>query len=80
MKKDLATDEVFVLQHAYERADGEDEVKFIGVYSTLVKAEEAVARLKQQPGFKDHPNDFCIDRYEIDKDHWLDGFISSDEA
>ena len=65
---------VFVLQHEYERDEGVDEVKFIGVYSTKSNAEEAVKRLVTQPGFSDHPDDFCIDEYELNLDHWTEGF------
>ncbi|WP_394834844.1 hypothetical protein LVJ94_50940 [Pendulispora rubella] len=66
---------VFIVQHAYERDDSE-EIKFIGVYSSRMKAEEAVLRLKEQPGFREYPDGFCIDRYEIDKDHWEEGFVT----
>ncbi|WP_394845431.1 hypothetical protein LZC95_51420 [Pendulispora brunnea] len=68
-------DAVFVVQHAYER-DESEEIKFIGVYSTRVKAEAAVLRLKEQPGFREHPDDFHIERYEIDRDHWEEGFVT----
>ena len=36
---------VFVLQHVHAREDAAEDVKFIGVYSSRAKAEEAVARL-----------------------------------
>ena len=29
-------------------------------------------------GFADHPNDFLIDPYEIDKDEWVEGFVVID--
>jgi hypothetical protein len=67
---------VFILQHARELEDEEDEVKMIGVYSTRKKAELAVRRLRLQPGFRDTPNDFTIDEYTIDKDHWLEGYVT----
>ena len=64
---------VFVLQHSYE-IDEQDRTKFIGVYSTVKKAENAIKRLKKQTGFCDRPNDFNIDEYELNKDHWREGF------
>lgn len=67
---------VFVLQHVYEETDGTDEVKFIGVYSRHELAEAAIARLRILPGFRQHPEGFHIDRYELDVDHWSSGFGS----
>ena len=64
---------VFVLQHSYE-IDERDRTKFIGVYSTVKEAESAIMRLKRQSGFCDRPNDFNIDEYELNKDHWQEGF------
>ena len=43
--------EVFLLWHIHALDDEEDE-KFIGVYSTRQRAEEAIGRLKNQPGFE----------------------------
>ncbi len=65
---------VYVVQHEYIISDNED-VKFIGVYSSLKQAHKAVKRLENQPGFCDSKEGFCIDEYEIDKDHWEEGFI-----
>ncbi|NPV90893.1 MAG: hypothetical protein HPY50_08980 [Firmicutes bacterium] len=70
---------VYVLHHSYEVDDNEN-VKLIGVYSTKDNAEAAVEKLKPLPGFKDYPDCFCIDEYEIDKDHWTEDFISLEEA
>lgn len=67
---------VYVLQHSYELENGYDETKFLGVFSSLEKAESAVLEYKKLPGFKDYPNDFYIDKYEIDKTHWIEGFIT----
>lgn len=66
---------VFVLEHSYE-LEGCDEIKLIGTYSTKQKAESVIKKLQQQPGFCDKPNNFHIDEYEIDKDHWCEGFIT----
>ncbi|MDF2457320.1 MAG: uncharacterized protein K0R51_3313 [Cytophagaceae bacterium] len=64
---------VFILQHSYE-IDGYDETKFIGVYSTKKEAEEAINRLKNKAGFYDRQDAFHIDKYELNKDHWTEGF------
>ncbi|MCL2387017.1 MAG: hypothetical protein FWC89_05630 [Defluviitaleaceae bacterium] len=68
---------VFVLQHSYESdCCSCDETKFIGVYSTEAKAHETVERLKNVTGFCNHPVEcFQIDEYELDVDHWVEGFV-----
>jgi hypothetical protein len=68
--------DVFVVQHARELEDGGEDVKLIGVYSTEDVAREAVARIGQQPGFRDHPQGFHIERYPLDADHWREGFVT----
>ena len=67
---------VFVLQHVHEFEDGEEDVKFIGVYSSKEKAENAISRLIQQPGFKKTENGFYIDQYKMDMDHWTEGYVT----
>jgi hypothetical protein len=67
---------VFVLQHDHEIDEDNEDVKFIGVYSTHEKAEEAVKRLITQPGFRDTQEGFSIDKYDIDKDNWCEGYFN----
>jgi hypothetical protein len=54
--------------------DNEDEL-LIGVYSTEEDARAAIGRLKDKRGFVDAPDGFLIDPYEINRDHWEEGFI-----
>ena len=69
--------EVFVLQHTYGNETKElENYKFIGVYSSYEEAEKAKDRLRKQPGFSLYPEGFTIDRYEIDKDSWAEGFCT----
>lgn len=68
--------EVFVVQHVHELADDREDVKLIGVYSSQASAEAAVERLRAQPGFVDAPDGFHIDRYELDRDHWTEGYFT----
>jgi len=65
---------VFVLQHVHAREDGDEDVKFIGVYSSREKADEAVARLVRLPGFSEAPEGFHLDEYRVDQDHWVEGY------
>ena len=68
--------EVFVVQHVAREGYDNEDIKFIGVYSTEKAAQGAIHRLTPQPGFADYPDGFHIDRYELDRDHWVEGFVS----
>jgi hypothetical protein len=65
---------VYVLQHVHSWEDGEEDVKFIGVYSSRENAQAAIARLSQAPGFSEAPSGFHIDEYQVDRDHWVEGY------
>jgi hypothetical protein len=66
--------DVFILWHVHELESGDDE-KLIGVHQTEDDAKAVIDRLRSQPGFKDTPEGFQIDRYEINKDHWTEGYV-----
>jgi len=63
----------YLLQHGNPETD---DVKVIGLYSSPSSAAAAIERLRAQPGFRDHPDSFTVDAYELDEDHWIEGFIS----
>ncbi len=65
---------VYVLQHVHEADDGAEDVKFIGVYSSRDNAQAAIARLCQAPGFSEAPDGFHVDEYQVDTDHWVEGY------
>jgi hypothetical protein len=77
---------VFVLQHVHTLPGGEEDIKFVGVYSSEALALKAVARVSIQPGFRDDPgvvdpdgveiDGFHIGKYVIDVDHWTEGFVT----
>lgn len=67
---------VWVLHHVAREGTDDEDVKFIGVYSSQQKAEEAAESLRVKPGFREHPDSFHIERYEIDVDHWVEGFVT----
>src|SRR5215203_5871078 len=64
---------VFILHHSYE-IDGREETKLIGAYTSEAKAEAAIEKLKTKPGFKVRPDDFVISEYELNTDHWTEGY------
>ncbi|MGW6424418.1 DUF7336 domain-containing protein [Nocardia sp. NPDC055053] len=70
-------DEIFVVDHWYELEDGEEVIRTIGLYSSELKASDAVDRMKKLPGFRDRPDNFSVDRYTVGKDHWTGGFVSA---
>lgn len=69
---------VYVLHHVREDDEYGDDAKLIGVYRTEAKATAAIERLISQPGFRDYPQGFEIDSYELDEDNWTEGFGVSD--
>jgi len=68
---------VFVLQHVHSRDDGEEDVKFIGVYSSREQADAAVTRMSRLPGFADAPDGFHVDAYPVDQDQWPAGYVTN---
>jgi hypothetical protein len=68
--------DVFLVWHVHCFDDGEEDEKFIGVYSTREEAESAIERLKRQPGFVDVPEGFGIYPCLVNKDIWTDGYIT----
>jgi hypothetical protein len=79
---------IFLVQHLHTLADGTEDIKIIGVYNSETAALAAVDRVKSQPGFENSPeiidrdsddettDGFYIDEYEVNKDHWLEGFVT----
>ena len=67
---------VYLLWHSHELDDGEEDSKLIGVYSSESLAERKRDEYKAITGFKDNPDGFEIAEYQIDSDHWHEGFIT----
>lgn len=77
---DVEPSTVFLVHHVHEFENGSEDVKLIGVYTSQADAEAAVARVRDQPGFRDHTAGFDISEIRVGEDHWTEGFISWDEA
>jgi hypothetical protein len=75
---------VYVLQHVHSHGPTNEEIKMIGVYSSEQAAQRTVDRLRGALGFRDAPDGFVVDCYEVDTDHWVEGYetvgISSAEG
>jgi hypothetical protein len=76
----MAVQSVFIVQHVAREDEDDEDVKFIGAYSSRGEARAAISRLLPQPGFRDYPEGFHIDEYQLGQDHWSEGFIAADEA
>jgi hypothetical protein len=68
-------DDVYLLWYVREVDSGDDEL-LIGVYRAEADAEAAIARLRGKPGFSTVPDGFQIRPYELNRDHWVDGFVA----
>jgi hypothetical protein len=53
-----------------------DDVKLLGIYSSRATAEQRIARARDLPGFRDEPDCFLIAGYELDRDEWLEGYVT----
>ncbi|HHX58141.1 MAG TPA: hypothetical protein GX710_09010 [Clostridiales bacterium] len=74
---------VYLVQHSrpivndeYNESDDVYDTKIIGIYSTKEKANIVIKRYKTLEGFCDYPNNFYIDKYNIDEENWKEGFIT----
>ena len=77
---------IYVLHHIYNIDEDCEDLKIIGIYSSLDAAEQAVNRLKDKPGFREFPNVRDVDQIEesgfeisealIDRDGWVEGFAT----
>ena len=72
--------QVFILWHHYPHHPDDHNAKLLGVYSSREIAEERRdKKYKHLPGFSRGEGEFTIDPYELDQDHWNDGFFRTDE-
>lgn len=68
-------DAVYLLWHT----DAYDDDKLIGTYRTERDALAAIERVKSKPGFSDEGGRFECARYELNRDHWEEGFFHPEE-
>jgi hypothetical protein len=66
--------------HVLQNDEFMDNAKMIGVYRSHSDCEAAIARLKDQPGFRDYVAGFHVDEYLLNKDHWTAGFVDGNAA
>jgi hypothetical protein len=66
---------VYLLWFVQEQDDREGCELLIGVYSSEAEAKAAIERVKGKRSFADFPEGFQIHAYQLDQDHWTEGFI-----
>ena len=72
--------DIYILEHIIEQEDSE-EIKFIGVFSSIIEAKTAISFLKNKKGFVDYPIDyFQISKETINNYGWKEGFIKWEDS
>ena len=68
---------VQLLWFVRENEEDENTELLIGVYETEQDANAAIERLRSKPGFADFHQGFVVVRYEVNQDHWREGFVKA---
>jgi hypothetical protein len=71
-----AMDSIYLLWHIHGVND--EHHVLIGAYRSEEDAKAAIERLKTKRGFAETPDGFFYERYELNRDHWIDGFVMVD--
>lgn len=71
---------VFLVHHQYP--DDDENLKFLGAYSTQETATAAIAAVAGHPGFCDHPDGFTVVEHDVDpvRPGWSEGFRPTPEG
>ena len=69
---------VYLVMHAYEQESGCESIKTLGIFRSKAEAEAAIERARTRQGFRDYPDGFHCDAYEVGREFWTDGFIGKD--
>lgn len=72
--------QVYILWHHYPDDPEDDNAKLLGVYSSEENARRRIEKYKLLPGFTRGEGAFTIDAYEIDVDHWNEGYFKTGEG
>jgi hypothetical protein len=71
---------VFLATHEYENSSGCEVLKILGVFLTKDSANAAIDQIRNQEGFREHPNGFDVAEWTIGEINWPAGFISWSQA
>ncbi len=67
---------IYLLHHVHEFDDGHEDVKLIGGYTSEQSALEAKQRVFNKPGFRERPSGFIISELVLNRDGWVDGYVT----
>jgi len=71
----------YELYHVYDNEESEEITKFIGVFSSLKKIDNAIEKLMDQPGFNEFSSEnFIISQSKLNEYEWKEGFCSWGDA
>ena len=70
---------VYEVGYARELSDDVTDVKFVGVFSTREKADEAFEAVKTHPPYSRYPECLYVMDVEVDIDHWTYGFFTPED-
>lgn len=59
---------VYMLKHSRPVEEGVTDDKLIGFYSSMDKVNIVIERYKLIAGYKDYPDDFVVEKIEVDFD------------
>lgn len=54
-----------------------DDVTLLGCYSSEQGAQFRIGRARLLPGCAEEPDCFIVDRYAVDHDDWVEGYVAS---
>lgn len=66
----------WVLWHRYVDEWGITQEKPIGIYTGRENAEKGMVLVRDQPGFRDYPDGFVIEKGTIDQTNTPNGFVT----
>ncbi|MET7673081.1 hypothetical protein [Micromonospora luteifusca] len=69
----LTRDEATVIVERIMSLDYMDDAE---LNSLLDRPDERIQRARLLPGFREEPDCFMVNHYQLDKDYWTDGFVS----
>lgn len=70
---------VYEFEYARELSDEVTDKRFVGVFSTPERVNDALQMLKMLPGFSQYPECLSVMEVEVDLDHWTYGFFTPDD-
>ena len=67
----------YLLQHVAREGKDDEDMKVLGIYSSLKNAKSAVRKYKKVVGFRRYPEGFYIERWALNRGAWTEGFFEA---